>query len=296
MPLPISVIILTFNEEKNLPDCLSALDGLAEQVVVVDSGSTDRTLEIARNWGAEIVEHPFQYYSQQRNWALDNLPLRCEWTLQLDADHRVTPELQRMLREIFSPLPPAGINGYMVSRRTMFLDKWIRYGGHYPVYHAVLFRRSAGRCEDKLYDQHFVVQGEVRKLRGDIIDIITDSLTTFTERHNRWASLEALDQSQTTIHADSRRIQAKIGGTPMEKRRFLKSVYERLPLFVRPLLYFFIRYFLRLGFLDGRRGLIFHFLQGFWFRFLVDAKIFELHYQNMTRQKSANNENGPRQI
>jgi len=296
MPLPISVIILTFNEEKNLPDCLSALDGLAEQVVVVDSGSTDRTLEIARSWGAEIVEHLFQYYSQQRNWALDNLPLRCEWTLQLDADHRVTPELQKTLREIFSPLPPTGINGYMVSRRTMFLDKWIRFGGHYPVYHAVLFRRSAGRCEDKLYDQHFVVQGEVRKLRGDIIDIITDSLTTFTERHNRWASLEAQDQSQTTISRDSRRVQAKFGGTPMEKRRFLKSVYERLPLFLRPFLYFFIRYFLRLGFLDGRRGLIFHFLQGFWFRFLVDAKIFELRYQNMTRQKSANNENGPQQI
>jgi glycosyltransferase involved in cell wall biosynthesis len=296
MPLPISVIILTFNEEKNLPDCLSALDGLAEQVVVVDSGSTDRTLEIARSWGAEIVEHPFQYYSQQRNWALDNLPLRCEWTLQLDADHRVTPELQKTLREIFSPLPPTGINGYMVSRRTMFLDKWIRYGGHYPVYHAVLFRRSAGRCEDKLYDQHFVVQGEVRKLRGDIIDIITDSLSTFTERHNRWASLEAQDQSQTTINPDSRRIQAKLGGTPMEKRRFLKSVYERLPLFVRPFLYFFIRYFLRLGFLDGRRGLIFHFLQGFWFRFLVDAKIFELRYQNMSRHKPNKHENGPQQI
>lgn len=296
MAIPVSVIILTFNEEKNLPDCLSSLEGWAEQVVVVDSGSSDRTLQIARDWGAEIVEHEFQNYSRQRNWALDNLPLRCEWTLQLDADHRITPELRETLCKIFNPLPPAGVNGYMVSRRTLFLGKWIRHGGHYPVYHAVLFRRNEGRCEDKLYDQHFVVQGATRKLRGDIIDVITESLTTFTERHNRWASLEAQEKTQTEMHTGTQRIQPRIAGTPMEQRRFLKSAYERLPLFVRPVLYFLIRYFFRLGFLDGRRGLIFHFLQGFWFRFLVDAKIFEARYRNKSRDKSDNHEDRPRQI
>lgn len=296
MAIPISVIILTFNEEKNLPDCLSSLEGWAEQVVVVDSGSSDRTVAIARDWGADIVEHGFQNYSQQRNWALDNLPLRCEWVLQLDADHRVTPELQDSLRKIFNPMPPAGVNGYMVSRRTLFLGKWIRHGGHYPVYHAVLFRRNEGRCEDKLYDQHFVVRGETRKLRGDIIDVITESLTTFTERHNRWASLEAQDKTRADLQPGAMRIQARIGGTPMERRRYLKSAYERLPLFVRPVLYFLIRYFFRLGFLDGRRGLIFHFLQGFWFRFLVDAKIFELRYRNTSRDKSDNHEDRARQI
>ncbi|MCK6693194.1 MAG: glycosyltransferase family 2 protein [Thermoanaerobaculia bacterium] len=287
--LPISVIILTYNEEKNLPDCLASLQGLAEEIFVVDSGSTDRTPEIARAAGAIVLEHPFENYGRQRNWALDNLPLRCEWTLQLDADHRVTAELQVSLRQLFNPLPPGDVNGYMVSRRTMFLGKWIRHGGHYPVYHAVLFRRQSGRCEDKLYDQHFVVQGTVRKLRGDIIDVITDSLSTFTERHNRWSSLEAAEQPGATDQTDAPRIQPRIAGTPMEQRRFLKSAYERWPLFVRPFLYFLVRYFFRLGFLDGRRGLIFHFLQGFWFRFLIDAKIFEQRYRN----NPATHENRP---
>ena len=290
MKLPISVIILTFNEENNLPDCLVSLQDLTEEVFVVDSGSTDHTLEIAREWGAEVVEHPFQNYGQQRNWALDNLPLRFEWTLQLDADHRVTPELRASLQNLFNPLPPDAVQGYMVSRRTMFLGKWIRHGGHYPVYHAVLFRRQAGRCEDKLYDQHFVVQGTVRKLRGDIVDVITDSLTTFTERHNRWSYLEAAEQSNSNRQAGERRIQPRMTGTPMEQRRFLKSAYERWPLFVRPFLYFIVRYFFRLGFLDGRRGLIFHLLQGFWFRFLIDAKILEQRYRN----KTPGHENKPR--
>lgn len=280
MKLPISVIILTCNEEKNLPDCLASVQDWAGEIFIVDSGSADRTPEIARAAGAIVVEHPFENYGRQRNWALDNLPLGFEWALQLDADHRVTPELRDSLQQLFNPLPPAGVNGYMVSRRTMFMGKWIRRGGHYPVYHAVLFRRQAGRCEDKLYDQHFVVQGTVRKLRGDIIDVITDSLSTFTERHNRWSSLEAREQSGATGQTGAPRIQPRITGTPMEQRRFLKSAYERWPLFVRPFLYFLVRYFFRLGFLDGRRGLIFHFLQGFWFRFLIDAKIFEQRRRN----------------
>lgn len=290
MKLPISVIILTYNEEKNLPDCLASLEGLAEEIFVVDSGSTDQTPEIARAAGAIVVEHPFENYGRQRNWALDKLPLRFDWTLQLDADHRVTPELQAALRQLFNPLPPEEVHGYMVSRRTMFMGKWIRYGGHYPVYHAVLFRRQAGRCEDKLYDQHFVVRGAVRKLRGDIIDVITDSLGTFTERHNRWSGLEAAEQSGATGQKGTQRIQPRIAGTPMEQRRFLKSAYERWPLFVRPFLYFLVRYFLRLGFLDGRRGLIFHVLQGFWFRFLIDAKI----YEQRLLDKQAADENRPR--
>lgn len=285
MKLPVSVIILTFNEEKNLPDCLASVQDWAEEIFVVDSGSTDRTREMACAGGATVVEHAFENYSRQRNWALDHLPLRCDWTLQLDADHRVTPELQASLRQLFAPQPPAEVQGYMVSRRTVFLGKWIRHGGHYPVYHAVLFRRQAGRCEDKLYDQHFHVEGQVRILKGDIIDVITDSLTTFTERHNRWSSLEAGEQLNAEQRAGGRRVKAKLTGTPMEQRRFLKSAYERLPLFVRPCLYFVIRYFFRLGFLDGRRGLVFHFLQGFWFRFLIDAKIFEQRYRNENRSR-----------
>lgn len=274
-PLPISVLILTFNEEKNIFDCLQSIAGIAGEIIVVDSGSTDNTLEIVKKFGAHIVEHPFENYSQQRNWALRNIPMQYDWVLNLDADHRVTPELNATLVKVFQSPIPASVNGFMVSRRTIFLGKWIRFGGHYPVYHAVLFRRGKGFCEEKLYDQHFKVDSEIRKLGGDIIDIITDSLTRFTDRHNRWSSLEAEELTQSKAPVEKNLIKGSVTGNPIQQRRFLKSVYERVPLFVRPALYFLIRYVFRFGFLDGRRGLIFHFLQGFWFRFLVDAKVYE---------------------
>lgn len=275
MPLPISVIVLTRNEARNIADCLRSVQGWTGEVFVVDSGSTDATVEIARSFGAAVVEHPFENYSRQRNWALQHLPLRHEWVLHLDADHRVTDALRDTLHRVFARPIPDDLNGFMVSRRTIFLGKWIRFGGHYPVYHAVLFRKNKGACEDKRYDQHFKVEGRLQKLEGDIADIITDSLTRFTDRHNHWSSLEAEEIARGGADDPAKLLHPDPLGNPMQQRRFLKSLYERMPLFVRPMLYFFIRYFLRLGFLDGRRGLIFHFLQGFWFRFLVDAKVYE---------------------
>lgn len=159
------------------------------------------------------------------------------------------------------------------------MDKWIKHGGHYPTYHANLFRKGFGQCEEKLYDQHFVVTGKTNILKNDIIDIITDSVNTFIVRHNHWATLEAqylfAQQTQTTGN-DTLLIKPKLLGNPMERRRYMKKQYESLPLFIRPVCYFVIRYFIRLGFLDGTRGFIFHFLQGFWFRFLIDVKLYEL--------------------
>jgi hypothetical protein len=158
----------------------------------------------------------------------------------------------------------------------MFMGKWIKYGGHYPTYHAIVFRKGYGKCEERLYDQHFKVEGAVETLKGDVIDLITESLTTFTTRHNKWSDLEALEQHKGSLLNNTELIGGNITGNPIQQRRYLKNLYDRFPLFVRPFIYFFIRYFLRLGFLDGKRGLIFHFLQCFWFRFLIDAKIYEL--------------------
>jgi len=171
----------------------------------------------------------------------------------------------------------------LASRKTIFMGKWIKYGGHYPTYHAVIFKKGKGFCENKLYDQHFKVNGDVIKLKGDIIDLITESLSTFTLRHDKWSNLEAVERFNNQ-HTNEAIIKGSLtDGNPIAKRRYVKNIYERFPLFVRPMIYFFIRYFLRLGFLDGKRGLIFHFLQCFWFRFLIDAKIYELRknqYEN----------------
>ncbi len=271
--LPIAAIVLTYNEEHQIADCLQSLTGIAAEVFVVDSGSTDRTTDIAQEWGARVVYHPFEDYSRQRNWALQNLPIQCEWVLHLDADHRLTEALRQTLRHTFSQPIPDEIGGFLVSRRTIFMGKWMRYGGHYPVYHAVLFRRGRGYCEQRRYDQHFCVNGRLVRLQGDIEDIFTESLHRFTERHNIWSSFEAEELAATS--RTNREVQPHLWGSPIQRRRFWKRRYEQLPLLLRPFLYFFVRYFLRLGFLDGRRGLIFHLLQGFWFRFLIDAKVYE---------------------
>ena len=272
--LPITVIILTFNEEKNIADCLESVRDWVKEIFVVDSYSNDKTLEIAGIYTDKIFQNTFDNYSQQRNWAMLNLPIETKWILNLDADHRVTPELKEELNSIFHKDGIGNIDCFLVSRRTIFMGRWIKHGGHYPVYHAILFKKGMGRCEGKLYDQHFKTEGNVNKLKGDIIDVIGDTLTSFTERHNRWATLEAEDQLHF-ISSSSDVIKGKRAGHDIERRRYMREKYYKLPIFVRAFLYFFYRYFIKLGFLDGKEGLIFHFLQGFWFRFLVDAKMYE---------------------
>ncbi|MGZ4817450.1 MAG: glycosyltransferase family 2 protein [Terriglobales bacterium] len=273
-PAAVSVVILACDEERNLPDCLASLQGLACQLFVVDSGSTDRTREIAAAAGAVVVEHPFENYSAQRNWAQHNLPLQADWVLHLDSDERLTPEL---VAEINSTLrtPPAGVDGFLFRKRTVFMGRWIRHGGHYPAYHLRLFRKDRGSCEQRLYDQHFVVPGKTVALRHDYIDVLTSDLDQWTLRHLRWAELEAREAFGG--ERDANRVSGDAFGNPIQRRRWLReSFYGRWPLFVRPFLYWIYRYIFRLGFLDGRQGLVFHFLQGCWFRLMIDVKIYEL--------------------
>src|SRR5215204_2717846 len=271
--LHISVIILTYNESKNISDCLESIRELTDDIIIVDSGSDDDTLVIASRYSTSVYHHPFENYSKQRNWALQNVATKYEWILNMDADHRTTDELIEELRALFLKGIQPEINGFMISRRTMFMDRWIRYGGHYPVYHGNLFRKGHGHCENKEYDQHFLIEGKSLVLKGNIIDIITDSLSTFIIRHNKWAALEANDILKLADHGGKVKPDRK--GNVMEQRRYQRMKYYSYPIFWRVFIYTFYRVVLKRGFLDGKQGLIFHFLQGFWFRFLVDAKIYE---------------------
>ena len=280
-PRPLlSVIVLTKDEEANLPHLLDSLRGLDAEVFVVDSGSTDRTVEIARARGCKVFEHPFENYAAQRNWAFDNLPIESTWTLCLDADERLTPELVAEIRGLLGR-PDLAADGFMLRKRTVFMGRWLRWGGQYPAWHLRLFRTGKGRCENRLYDQHFVVEGNVRELRNDYIDVLTDSLDKWIDRHNHWATLEARELSAGSA---SEQVEPRLGGTPIERKRWLRTAfYGRFPLFVRAFLLFLFDYVFRLGFLDGRPGLIFHVLQRFWFRFLVDAKIYEMQLEQVRR-------------
>jgi glycosyltransferase involved in cell wall biosynthesis len=268
----LSVIVLTHNEELNLPACLESLQGLPCTIFVVDSGSSDRTLEIARRFSAEIRHHDFENYAIQRNWALDNLPINTPWVLNLDADERLTPELLEEIKKVLEQ-PPGDVSGFLLRRRTIFMGRWIRHGGHYPSYHLRLFRKGAGRCESRRYDQHFVANGKVARLRHDYLDVVSSSLLTWTLRHGRWAGLEANELLSPQL--GGRHVAPSVVGNPIQRRRWWRNLYAGGPLFTRAFAYWGYRYFLRFGFLDAREGLIFHFLQGFWFRFLVDAMIYE---------------------
>lgn len=292
--LPLSVIILTYNEEASIADCLLSVCGWAGEVFVVDSGSTDRTVEIVRQYTANIAEHPFENYAQQRNWAQEHLPLSFEWLFHIDADERVTPELVGELDHFFTSGMSNRVDAVLVRRRGIFLGRPMLHGGIYPVYHLRVFHHDKGRCEDRLYDQHFITDGRTHKLDGDLLCIVTTDLSDWMRRHVRWAILEAQEQLASQSHREPNQVRARLHGTPIEQRRWLRNdVYGRAPLFFRAFGYFFYRYFLRLGFIDGYEGLIFHFLQGFWYRFYVDAHIYEMRKAQYLPGRQSTDSAGP---
>ncbi|HUA51408.1 MAG TPA: glycosyltransferase family 2 protein [Candidatus Sulfotelmatobacter sp.] len=270
--MSLSVVILTFNSEATIGATLASARRVSDDVHVVDSGSTDRTIAIAETHGAQIARHTFESYGAQRNWAIDSLPLRHGWELHLDADERLSDELADAIADLQARGFAGPAVGYFIPRLVHFLGRPIRHGGMYPIWHMRLFRRGRGRCEARRYDQHFYVDGPTARLAFPMIDDIRTPLGEWVIRHNRWADAEA----DELMHGGTDgRVAARFGGNPVERKRALRGSYNRLPRFGRAFLLFFYRYVLRAGFLDGRPGLIFFVLQTFWFRFLVDAKIYE---------------------
>ena len=270
MKVPISAIILTLNEENNIKDCLQSIRW-ADEVFVVDSGSTDKTLDMAKKYTDKIYQHPFYNFSQQRNWAQDSLPIKNEWIIHLDADERIEENLAHQIHKIVEG--DNEINGLMAPRKTYFRGRWIKHGGHFPVYQLCVYKKSKGRSEQRFYDQNYMVSGRVLKLREGIINIINPDLHSWRSRHRKWAKLEA----EEILHNKDRQLNIHWRGNSIERRNWLRyRFYYRLPIFARPFLYFFYRYIVLLGFLDGIQGLIFHFWQGLWFRLMVDKEIYKL--------------------
>jgi len=268
----ISVIVLTFNSELTIGNTLELARQVSDDLHVVDSYSTDKTLAIAASYGAQIVQHPFVHYGDQRNWAIQNLPIRHGWQLHLDADELLSPQLIAEIEKLKQG-PAVTVDGYYIPRLTRFLGRDLHHGGHYPIWHMRLFRTGKGRCESRKYDQHFVLEGRAQKINASMIDDNRMSLREWTDRHNRWSESELQEILHPTHEGV---IQAKLGGgSPMQTKRALRGLFLRVPLFARAFLFFFYRYVLRLGFLDGVPGLIYNVLQTFWYRFLIDAKLYE---------------------
>lgn len=273
----ISLIILTYNEEVNIEQCLKSVCDWVGEIIIVDSFSTDKTLEMCRTYTDKVYQHPFENQAKQFNWALDNVPIVYEWVMRLDADELVTPELAEEICCILPTLSP-DVSGIYLKRRVYFMGRWMKHGSYYPMWFLRLFRKGKGRYEE-ITEEHIVLtEGRTIRLRHDFIDYNRKGLSFWVDKHNHWAIGEMLDTMAAMEEASlpAGTVKPSFWGSQEQRTRWLKTrVYARAPLLLRAFLYFFYRYFIRLGFLDGKEGLIFHFLQGCWYRFLVDAKIYE---------------------
>lgn len=287
MKQDISVIILTLNEEKHIERCIKSLQLFAKNIFIVDSYSTDRTVEIAESLGAKVYLNKWPgNHAKQFQWGLDNCSIDTTWVMKMDADEYVLPELSN---EITTNLMRLGndITGIYIKRRVFFLGKWIRYGGYYPTWLLRIWKYDKGHMEQRWMDEHIKLSsGKTVQFENDLVDDNKNNLTWWTEKHNNYATREAVDLLNIIYNFKSYdEVEPNIFGTQEQKKRWLKIKYAKLPLFLRPIIYFTWRYFLKLGFLDGKAGFIWHVLQGGWYRFLVDAKINEIYFNAGKKRK-----------
>ena len=262
----ITVIILTKNEEKNIEASIRSAKRIASRILVIDSGSSDKTVELAQNMGAEVVYHEWHGYANQFNWALDNCGIDTPWVFRLDADERISDEL---VEEINNKLPTATADGFEMRLRIYFMGKWIKHGGTHKQYFLRLFRYGKGRVTG-LMDEGVEVDGTIERLKNDFLHYDYKGLDEWSEKHIYYTNRELMlisdvidDSTKKLSHQYNRR-----------------RIYYKLPMFVRARLYYWYRYYFQMGFLDGREGKIFSFFQAYWYRFLVDAKIYEIENRN----------------
>jgi glycosyltransferase involved in cell wall biosynthesis len=251
----ISVLIPTLNERRNIIPCLESVCW-ANEVVVVDSNSTDGTAEAAERYGASVVQFQFNGGClKKKNWALENFCWSNDWVLVLDADERITPELAT---EIIETIRHPEADGYLINRRFMFMGKWIRHCGYFPSWNLRLFRHRMGRyeiltgvgarCGDNEIHEHVILQGRMTSLRHEMLHFAYPDIFSWVDKHNRYSNWEA------ELEVAGPRAQSQNIGKPLARKRRLKTLSRALPF--RPALRFLYSYFLKAGFLDGYEGYV----------------------------------------
>ncbi len=282
----LTVVILTKNEEKNIRKCIESFRGIAKRFVVVDSYSTDNTEILCRELDLNLrclgsrldfYQNEWISYADQFNWGLQNTNITTEWTMRFDADEELT---EKLVDEIEDKLPSIvqPVSGVILRRRVYFMGRWIKHGGRYPELLLRIFRTGKAFCEQKLMDEHMILLcGSTTAFKNDLIDNNQKNLEWWTAKHNWYSNREVLDRQLVLENQLSRALEDEgISSSQAKTKRILKNNgYYRLPKFWRSHMYFLYRYYIKLGFLDGPEGKIYHFLQAYWYRFLVDAKMFE---------------------
>ncbi len=273
----ITAIILSFNEEVHIGRCIERLWPVVERIVVIDSYSSDRTVEIAKALGAEVLQNAWSNHAKQFNWGLANASVTTDWIMRIDCDEYLEDGLIHALQHEI-PSMPATVSACDFRRKVIFRGKFIRWGGYYRTWLTRLWRTGMGHYESRWMDEKVVItSGGRRSIRGgDMVDANLKDITDWTAKHNSYATKQMVDY-----------MSREFGMTPLfdpikkdqnisiRRKRIIRSIYEKLPLYIRCIGYFILRYIFMLGFLDGRRGFVWHFLQGFWYFILVDAKVDE---------------------
>lgn len=273
----LSILILTYNEEIHLNRLLDNLNLLTNKIYVVDSYSSDSTISILKNRNIAFSQNIFVNHSKQINFAIDSNPFDTVWTMRIDADEFISDELISELKIKLRELEVSAINGFYMKRKVLFLGKELNYGNLNPIWLLRIWRNGEGSCNDKWMDEKIVLNNPVtEKLTHVFYDNNLNDLTWWTNKHNLYANREAIEILKEKYFYQ------KISNKKASNRDLilfsLKSFYNKVPIFIRPILLFLYSYIFRLGFLDGKQGLIWNILQVLWYRFLVDSKVFELEY------------------
>ena len=276
----ITAIILTKNEEVNIEKCIRSVKPIVKRIVVVDSGSTDNTVDVAKSLGAEVMVNelkPF-LYAKQFLYAMENADIRTKWVFRIDADEELTEESAREIDSLCNENEDTDVNGIVVRFEVNFMGRAIRHGGVYPLRKLLVFKYGKGNIEDRCMDEHCVLyEGRSVEVTNDSLHHDDKGLSAWIDKHNNYSTREmqdyfaSLKSDTATGLSDANNLDAKA-----RFKRFLRwKIYYKLPAGFRAWAYYFYRYYVRLGFLDGREGKIFCFMQAYWYRFLVDAKIYE---------------------
>lgn len=274
--LDISVVILAYNEEIHIERCLNNARKFAKEIFIIDSFSTDKTVEIAEKMGAKVYKHAWEYHSKQFNWGLQNLPITTEWVWRMDADEYLSDELIAELHKKF-PCLQDDVNGFTAPCLRIFMGKYIKHG-ILPLILLRLFKKKNAVCENRYMDEHIKLsEGIIGELKCPFYDDNLNGLTWWTNKHNGYATREAIDLLLTEYNFNEESVVNSGEHSATIRRKKIK--YTKMPLFWRAFGFFILRYIFRGGFLDGKEGFLWHFLQGFWYRVLADAKVYELKKQ-----------------
>lgn len=268
----VTAIILTKNEEKNIEMCLKSIYNFVERIVIVDSGSTDNTISIAKKYGADVYHNEYFYYAQQFNWGIDCTQIKTKWILRLDADERFTNDLIDEVTEYMNNHSGDSVNGITMEATLYFMGKPLKYGAS-KKRKLMLFKTGKGRIEDRRRDAHTVLsEGISISSKEKFLHYDFKNIDSFINKYNKYASFEMQDYLDfENGYSENIKTDKKIQKT--RKNKF--GIYYKAPMFLRTYMWFIYNYLFKLGILDGKEGLIFHFLECYWYRFLVDAKIAE---------------------